>query len=77
MPVRRVAADEHVEADSVHEEIAAWDLAGGLTASEPSLAADVLFGARALMALESKWGTWLLQKWAADETSLLKSIALI
>jgi hypothetical protein len=69
--------DEHVEADSVHEEIAAWDLAGGLTASEPSLAADVLFGARALMALESKWGTWLLQKWAADETSLLKSIALI
>jgi hypothetical protein len=39
--------DEHVEADAVHEQIAAHDLAGGLVRDEPALAADVLFGARA------------------------------
>ena len=69
--------DEHVEADSVHEEIAAWDLAGGLTVAEPTLAADVLFGARALLALEGQWGNRLLRSWAAGETSLLESVALV
>ncbi len=47
--------DEHVEADAVHEQIAAWDLAGGLAAAEPELAPDVLFGARALLVLEARW----------------------
>ena len=69
--------DEHVEADSVHEEIAAWDLAGGLTATEPALASDVLFGARALLALEGEWGTQLLRSWASGETSLLEAVALV
>ena len=36
--------DEHVEADSVHENIAAYDLAGGLARQEPELAGDILFG---------------------------------
>ena len=40
--------DEHVEADAVHENIAAWDLAGGLAAEEPEVAADILFGARVI-----------------------------
>ena len=52
--------DEHVEADAVHENIAAWDLAGALARGEPELAADILFGARALLALESRWATHLL-----------------
>jgi hypothetical protein len=69
--------DEHVEADSVHEEIAAWDLAGGLTATEPSLAPDVLFGAKALLALEREWGARLLRSWADDESSLLESVAFV
>ena len=47
--------DEHVEADAVHENIAAVDLAGGLAAQEPALAGDVLFGARALLAVEARW----------------------
>src|SRR5690606_18627058 len=39
--------DEHVEADAVHEQIAARDLAGGLVEDEPLLLADVMFGAAA------------------------------
>ena len=45
--------DEHVEADAVHEQIAAHDLAGGLVREEPTLSADVLFGARAALALDA------------------------
>jgi hypothetical protein len=62
--------DEHVEADAVHENIAAWDLAGGLAKAEPKVAPDVLFGARALLALEARWATHLLQSWERGESSL-------
>jgi hypothetical protein len=62
--------DEHVEADAVHEQIAAWDLAGGLAASDPALAADVVFGARALLAIESRWARHLLTAWERNDCSL-------
>ena len=62
--------DEHVEADAVHEAIAAWDLAGGLARQEPELATDILFGARALLALEARWAAHLLRRWECGETSL-------
>jgi hypothetical protein len=62
--------DEHVEADAVHENIAAWDLAGGLAAEEPDVAADVLFGARALLQLEARWATHLMDSWEQGKTSL-------
>jgi hypothetical protein len=62
--------DEHVEADAVHEVIAAWDLAGGLARAEPEVAADILFGARALLALEGRWAGHLLDSWQAGGTSL-------
>jgi hypothetical protein len=62
--------DEHVEADAVHENIAAWDLAGGLAAEEPEVAADVLFGARALLQLEARWATHLMDSWEQGKTSL-------
>ncbi|MBB4662279.1 iron-containing redox enzyme family protein [Conexibacter arvalis] len=62
--------DEHVAADAVHENIAAWDLAGGLAASEPELAADVLLGARALLALEARWARHLLDAWESGASSL-------
>ena len=63
--------DEHVEADSVHEEIAAWELAGGLCAAEPALTRDVLFGARAVLALEERWAEHLLGCWKDGHSSLL------
>ena len=62
--------DEHVEADAVHENIAAYDLAGGLARQEPELAADILFGARALLFLEDLFARRLLQAWEEGRTSL-------
>jgi hypothetical protein len=67
--------DEHVEADAVHEAIAAWDLAGGLAREEPALVDDILFGARALLALEARWGGHLLGCWEAGQTSLRQPLA--
>lgn len=62
--------DEHVEADSVHESIAAVDLAGGLIRQQPELARDLMFGARALALLDARWGRYLLGCWEAGESSL-------
>jgi hypothetical protein len=62
--------DEHVEADAVHENIAAWDLAGGLAAAEPEVAADILFGARALLQVEALWAYHLMDSWERGESSL-------
>jgi hypothetical protein len=67
--------DEHVEADAVHENIAAWDLAGGLAAVEPEVAADILFGARALLQVEALWAGHLMGSWERGETSLLAPVA--
>jgi hypothetical protein len=62
--------DEHVEADAVHEAVAAVDLAGGLVRQSPELATDVLWGARCLARVEADWATHLLDAWDGDETSL-------
>jgi hypothetical protein len=62
--------DEHVEADAVHEAVAAHDLAGGLASCEPDVAADIVFGARALMLLESRFAAALLEQWGAGRSSL-------
>ena len=63
--------DEHVEADAVHESIAAVDLAGGLARQDPRLAADVLWGARALVELERRFSDRLLAAWRESRCSLL------
>ncbi|HEY6731060.1 MAG TPA: iron-containing redox enzyme family protein [Solirubrobacterales bacterium] len=67
--------DEHVEADAVHENIAAYDLAGGLARQEPKLAADILFGARALLFLEDRLARHLLEAWEEGRTSLRQPLA--
>ncbi|MDQ4048925.1 MAG: iron-containing redox enzyme family protein [Actinomycetota bacterium] len=62
--------DEHVEADSVHENIAAVDLAGGLIRQQPQLAGDLVFGARALAELDARWARHLLERWGSGDSSL-------
>lgn len=66
--------DEHVEADAVHENIAAYDLAGALARQEPEIAADILFGARALLQLEDRFGRAVLADWEAGRSSLRQAL---
>jgi Iron-containing redox enzyme len=62
--------DEHVVADAVHESVAAVDLAGGLARQERALGADVVWGARALLAVEARWSAHVLGAWAQGASSL-------
>lgn len=62
--------DVHVEADEVHQHVAADALVGGLLRSEPSLAADVIFGARALASVEARFSSHLRNCWDAGRSSL-------
>ncbi|MFD9741823.1 iron-containing redox enzyme family protein [Umezawaea sp. NPDC059074] len=58
--------DEHVEADAVHEQIAAHDLCGGYAKQHPEAAADILFGAACGLAVEAEFGRDLLDRWAGN-----------
>ena len=62
--------DEHVEADAVHENIAAVDLAGGLVRQNPGLGPTILWGARALAALDARWARQVLDDWELGRSSL-------
>jgi hypothetical protein len=63
--------DEHVVADSVHEVLAS-DLAVEVASREPALAADVLFGAEAVMHLEERSSAATLRAWRAGASTLLE-----
>ncbi len=79
--IRRLTGDEaaakfytvHVVADAEHEIIAAHDLAGGFVRDEPTRAADVLFGATALMGVEARFASHLMAAWEASASSLLST----
>lgn len=68
--------DEHVEADAVHENVAAVDLAGGLVRQEPDLAQSLLWGAATLAYLDERWATHLLAHWSQGRPSLRGELAL-
>ncbi|MDF5752801.1 iron-containing redox enzyme family protein [Spongiactinospora sp. TRM90649] len=68
--------DEHVQADAVHEQIAAQDLCGAFAAAHPDLAGDVLFGASCALWLERAWAAHILGHWERGLTSLLPRPAL-
>jgi hypothetical protein len=63
--------DEHVEADAVHEQLAAHALAGALARQEPALAESIIFGARALAVTDARWASHVLEAWGRGDTSLL------
>lgn len=63
--------DEHVEADSLHEQIAANDLAAAFARAEPERASEVLFGAAALLTVDRLWSDHVLGAWRRGESSLL------
>ena len=64
--------DEHVEADAVHEAVAATDLAGAL-ATDEDLGWEILFGAHALQQTEGLAATQQLEAWTEGRPSLLTS----
>ncbi len=65
--------DEHVEADAVHEQIAARDLAGALAEDEPELLPDILFGAAACLAVEGWAADDIFEKWKSGDSALRES----
>ncbi len=66
--------DEHVEADAVHEQIAARDLAGSLAEDRPELTADIMFGAVACLTVDGAMGEHILRSWQAGESSLIRPL---
>lgn len=62
--------DEHVEADSVHEQIAVRDLAGGLAEQDPGVGSSILFGAAVCLAFDDLLAEHITGSWARGESSL-------
>ncbi len=62
--------DEHVEADSVHEQIVVRDLAGGLARQDPAIADDIVFGAATCLAFDDLLGEHITGCWSRGESSL-------
>jgi hypothetical protein len=63
--------DVHIEADAWHEQVAQHELVAGLLEVEPEIGGDIVFGARALMAVEQRMTTTMLNAWMQGTTSLL------
>jgi hypothetical protein len=68
-PARRFY-DVHVSADAEHQWIALRDMAGSLARQEPSVRNDILFGARAALAVEARQTEQLLDSWTEGVSSL-------
>jgi hypothetical protein len=74
-PWTRLFYDVHVTADAEHQTVACDELAEGLAAQDPSLAEDIVFGARALAALEANVTTEVLDAWEAGTSALCGDLA--
>ena len=61
----------HVAADAHHQTVASEAMAATLAAEEPDLAADILFGAAAVITAEGRFAAHVLDAWAGARTSLL------
>ena len=57
--------EEHVEADAVHEQLAVRTICASLVSEEPTLVADVFFGAFTALDLESRYAARMLRAWGA------------
>ncbi|MCA2227428.1 iron-containing redox enzyme family protein [Nonomuraea aurantiaca] len=62
--------EEHVQADAVHEQVAAHDLCAGLAAQEPALSGDILYGAACALAVERRWAEHVMDRWQRGASSL-------
>jgi hypothetical protein len=60
---------EHVRADERHQDVA-LQMVAGLVEEEPFLGGEIVFGARAISAIEGMFTDHLLDAWVAGQTSL-------
>ncbi|HEX2856086.1 MAG TPA: iron-containing redox enzyme family protein [Propionibacteriaceae bacterium] len=60
----------HVQADAVHEQVAAYDLAGALAEQEPERIPDIMFGAASCLALDALLARRVLEAWQAGRSAL-------
>lgn len=58
--------DEHVEADAIHEQLAAHAICGTLAEDEPDQAAEILFGAFTCLDLEARVARALFAAWGVS-----------
>jgi len=63
--------DEHVEADAVHEHIAARSICGSLVKAAPHLRPDVLLGAAACVHLDAVAAEQMVDAWTHGRSALL------
>jgi len=70
-PEGRRFYDVHVTADERHAVIARDRMVAGLIGAEPELSADLLFGAAAVLMLEQRFASHLLDAWANNRSSLV------
>jgi hypothetical protein len=64
---------EHVEADAVHEQIAAHDLCGKYAEQHPEAVGDILFGASCCLALDNLVAEHLLSTWGVEQEGQVAS----
>lgn len=57
--------EEHVEADSVHEQLAVRTICQSLIEDEPEVRSDVMFGAFTCLDLEDRFAAAMLESWAS------------
>ncbi|MFG1825293.1 iron-containing redox enzyme family protein [Microbispora bryophytorum] len=67
--------DEHVQADAVHEQIAAHDMCGAFAAQHPAMTGDILYGAACALTLDRLFAEHLLGRWREGRTSLWRADA--
>lgn len=67
--------DEHVEADAVHEQLAAVDLCGSWAAEHPERGHEILLGAAATLALDARFATRLMDQWGALDDEAAQNAA--
>ncbi len=63
--------DEHVEADAVHEQVAAREMCGALVDDDPTCEREVLFGAAACLAMDGLAAERQLSAWRSGGSALL------
>lgn len=68
--------DEHVEADAVHEQVAARDLAGALAEQQPHLVGDIVFGAAACLYVDGLAADHARLAWEEGRSALRRAPVL-